>query len=119
MSSQKVLHGESAIQMKVYQPADKGSSLQSPEAMLWPWIAVAALVFVVAAMIRWSFAHPFGIHWDEALYINEATIDAQRLHHGMLLKLGGRILLKSWGRPPAYRLLALPFVAILPLSAVT
>ncbi len=30
----------------------------------------------------------------------------------MLLRLGGRILIKSWGRPPAYRILALPALGL-------
>ena len=82
------------------------------EDRLWPIFAVITLVVILAAAIRWSLGHPYGIHWDEALYINEAWVDAQRLHYGMILKLGGRILVKSLGRPPAYRLLADPFLAL-------
>lgn len=74
--------------------------------------AAATVTVILAAAIRWSFAHPYGIHWDEASYLNEAFVDAQRLQNGMLLKFGGRILLGSWGRPPAYRLLADPFLAL-------
>jgi 4-amino-4-deoxy-L-arabinose transferase-like glycosyltransferase len=74
--------------------------------------AVSIVIVILAAAIRWSLAHPYGIHWDEAGYLNEAFIDAQRLRNAMVLKFGGRILLKSWGHPPAYRLLADPFLAI-------
>lgn len=81
------------------------------EARVWPLLAVVTVIVILAAAVGWSLAHPYGIHWDEASYLNEARIDAQRLHYGMILKLGGRILLKSWGRPPAYRLLADPFLA--------
>ena len=56
---------------------------------------------------------------DEAGYINEAFIDAQRLHHGMLIRLGGRILLGSYGRPPAYRLLGDPFLAVFGITTTT
>jgi Dolichyl-phosphate-mannose-protein mannosyltransferase len=79
-----------------------------------PWFlfAVALIVAIVAAAIRWSLAHPYGIHWDEAQYLNDVQIDAQRLRTGHLLKLAGRILIKNLGRPPAYRLFALPFVTV-------
>jgi hypothetical protein len=56
--------------------------------------------------------HPYGTHWDEAQYLNEVAIDSQRLRAGLLAKVAGRILIKSWGRPPAYRILALPFLAV-------
>lgn len=79
------------------------------------WVTFAALVLatVLAAAIRWSLAHPFGLHWDESAYLNEALIDGQRLRHGMLLKFAGRILLRSWGRPPAYRIVGDPILALL------
>jgi 4-amino-4-deoxy-L-arabinose transferase-like glycosyltransferase len=78
----------------------------------WLVFAAVTVTAIVAAAIRWSLAHPYGIHWDEADYLNQAMLDAQRLRYGMLLKFGGRILLKSWGRPPAYRVLADPFLAL-------
>jgi hypothetical protein len=70
------------------------------------------VILIAAAALWWSRAHPLGIHWDEAGYLNDSTVDAQRLHDGALLKLGGRIFLKSWGRPPAFRILALPFLGL-------
>src|SRR5438876_5546312 len=78
----------------------------------WPWFATAAVLVVILAAISWSHAHPFGIHWDEADYLDQVGLDLQRLQAGKLLTLGGRILIKSWGRPPAYRLLALPSLAV-------
>jgi len=81
--------------------------------------AVVTVTVILVAAIRWSLAHPYGIHWDEAGYINEAFIDAQRLQNGMLIKLGGRILLGSWGRPPAYRLLGDPFLAVFGITTTT
>jgi 4-amino-4-deoxy-L-arabinose transferase-like glycosyltransferase len=83
-----------------------------PASGLWPVLAVTTMIVILVAAVRWSLSHPYGIHWDEASYINEAWVDAQRLRYGRLLTLGGRILLKSWGRPPAYRLLADPFLAV-------
>src|SRR5271155_1989799 len=81
------------------------------ERNFWPVFAILTVIIIIVAAIRWSLAHPYGIHWDEALYFDEVGIDVQRLLSGHLLKLGGRILIKSWGRPPAFRLLALPFLA--------
>jgi 4-amino-4-deoxy-L-arabinose transferase-like glycosyltransferase len=71
------------------------------------------------AATRWSLDHPYGTSWDEAGYINEVLVDAQRLEHGLLLKLGGRILIKSYGRPPAYRPLALPFLVVFGLHTAS
>jgi 4-amino-4-deoxy-L-arabinose transferase-like glycosyltransferase len=81
------------------------------EARFWSIFAAVTVAVILVAAIRWSLAHPYGIHWDEAEYLNNIWIDLQRLYQGNLHKLGGRILM-SWGKPPAYRLLALPFLAL-------
>lgn len=83
------------------------------EGRVWLLFAGITVTVITLAAIHWSLDHPYGAHWDEAIYINEVLIDAQRLQHGMLLRLAGRILIKSWGRPPAYRILADPFLALL------
>jgi 4-amino-4-deoxy-L-arabinose transferase-like glycosyltransferase len=82
------------------------------EGRFWPIFATVTIVVIMLAAVRWSVAHPFGIHWDEARYFDDVGFDLQRLQHGMLLRLGGRILIKSMGRPPAFRVLALPFLAL-------
>ncbi len=84
---------------------------------IWAVLAGATLMVLIVAGIAWSLHHPYGTSWDEAQYLNDAQIDAQRLQHWMLLKLGGRILIKSWGRPPAYRLLALPILGLFGFGA--
>ena len=81
------------------------------ERTIWPFIAAAAVIVIIVAAIRWSLAHPYGIHWDEAEYLNWVGVDLQRLYSGKVLRLGGRILMGSPGIPPAYRVLALPFLA--------
>jgi 4-amino-4-deoxy-L-arabinose transferase-like glycosyltransferase len=81
------------------------------ERTLWLLFAAATVIVIISAAICWSFAHPFGIHWDEAEYLNWAAIDLERLYSGKLLRLGGRFLIGSDGIPPAYRILALPFLA--------
>lgn len=79
---------------------------------IWIIAAFIPIFCIMVASVRWSFDHPYGTSWDEAIYINQALVDAQCLDHGMLHRLGGRILLGSWGRPPAYRVLALPFLVL-------
>ncbi len=86
---------------------------------VWPIFATAAMIVIIAAAICWSLHHPFGTSWDESIYLNEAQIDAQRLRHGMLLRLAGRIIIKSFGRPPAYRILALPVLGLIGFHTVT
>jgi len=78
----------------------------------WVFFAAAVVATIVIAAVVWSRAHPFGIHWDEAEYLDQVGIDVQRLWAGKILTLGGRILIKSWGKPPAYRLLALPVLGV-------
>ena len=90
------------------------TAMKSPGSQGIAWlsfVAVTLLVILVAA-IRWSLAHPYGIHWDEELYLNESHIDVLRLRGGMLLTLAKRLLQDGGGRPPGYRLLALPFLAV-------
>jgi 4-amino-4-deoxy-L-arabinose transferase-like glycosyltransferase len=78
----------------------------------WPYIAACAVLLIVIAAVRWSLDHPFGIHWDESHYLNQAHLDVYRLRHGMFHKLAERLLRDGAGRPPAYRLLALPLLAL-------
>jgi len=86
------------------QPKSEGS--------FWLSFAAVSVLVILGAAIRWSLAHPYGIHWDESLYFNEAHIDVLRLHDGMLRGLARRLLFDSTGRPPAYRLIALPFLGL-------
>ncbi len=78
----------------------------------WPFFSAAIVVVLVAAAIRWSLVHPYGIHWDETEYLNNAGLDLHRLLGGHILRLGGRLFIASAGRPPAYRLIALPFLTL-------
>jgi 4-amino-4-deoxy-L-arabinose transferase-like glycosyltransferase len=90
------------------------SPLPSPSlSRFWLIFAAIALAVLMAAALRWSFAHPYGVHWDEAEYFNDVQIDVHRLQSGMLLRFCGRLLLKTWGRPPAFRLLSDPVLALI------
>jgi 4-amino-4-deoxy-L-arabinose transferase-like glycosyltransferase len=69
------------------------------------------LVLLVSAIV-WCCKHPLPQHWDEADYLDVTGIDVLRLWSGKLLTVAGRIALKSFGRPPVYRVIALPILAI-------
>lgn len=103
---------ERSVPWVVKSTLQTGDQPKSEESF-WLVFAVVTLIILVVAAIRWSFGHPYGIHWDEAQYLNDIGIDVERLRSGLLLRLAGRILMKSQGHPPAFRLLALPFVGLL------
>jgi len=86
------------------QPKSEGS--------FWLSFAALSVLVILVAAIRWSFAHPYGIHWDESSYFNDAALDVLRLKSGMLLTLLKRFSLDPVGRPPAFRLIALPFLVL-------
>jgi 4-amino-4-deoxy-L-arabinose transferase-like glycosyltransferase len=79
---------------------------------VWAWFAAVTVIVIILSAICWSLAHAYGTYWDEAQYLNEVSTDLSRLRNGALLRLGGRIFLGFQPRPPAYRLLALPFLAL-------
>jgi hypothetical protein len=95
-------HPESARNIQVSQPRE-------PTRVVWFVSAFVVMAVILVAGISWSLAHPLGIHWDEAEYLNQIQIDGQRLRTGHILKLAGQLLIKNV-RPPAYRLLGFPFV---------
>ncbi len=70
------------------------------------------LLLIIIAATRWILDHPYGIHWDEALYFNNVLRDIHNLHSGSLRKLGSILIGPDGVRPPANLLLALPFLAL-------
>ena len=84
----------------------------SSEGRLWLLFAGAVILVILVAATRWILAHPYGIHWDEAYYFNEALTDIHKLHSGNLRQLVSILIGGDPFRPPAYRLLALPFLGL-------
>jgi len=78
----------------------------------WLWLIAFLLIPLVVAAIRWIVDHPYGIHWDEALYFNNVLIDLQKLHAGSLRKLASILIGPDGAHPPGNLLLALPFLAV-------
>jgi len=77
----------------------------------WLWLVGPLLLLLVVAAVRWMLDHPYGIHWDEALYFNNLLRDLHNLHSGSLRQLGSILIGGDVRRPPANLLLSLPFVA--------
>ena len=73
---------------------------------------VLLLLPILLAATRWILDHPYGVHWDEALYFNNVLRDLHNLHSGSLRKLGSIFIGGDVRRPPANLLLALPFLAV-------
>lgn len=83
-----------------------------PEGRYWILFAGTAVFLLLVAATRWILAHPYGIHWDEAFYFDEALTDIHKLHSGNLRQLVSILIGGDPFRPPAYRLMALPFFAL-------
>ncbi len=79
-------------------------------------VAVLALLSIQAC--RWSLRHPFGVTWDESNYINFAYRDAQFLRHDGPGRAAKAMIFEDRGRPPAMRIVALPFTAIFGPSVI-
>lgn len=104
-------------------PIVTSSDVEGPAIRLAPsiskWFTALSLILILMAATRWIFDHPYAVHADEAAYINEVQLDAHRLLNGNLVRLAGRIILGDRNRPPAYRVLALPVLALVGFHTAT
>jgi hypothetical protein len=82
----------------------------------WFWFALLTVSLVVIASIFWMQDHSFGVNWDEAEYFDRLLADLQRIRDGGILLLAKSLLTEDRIRPPAYRLLTLPFVVLFGFS---
>lgn len=71
-----------------------------------------AVLAIVAAAVRWILDHPYGIHWDEALYFNNALRDIHNVDSGSLRQFASILVGGDVRRPPANLLVALPFLVL-------
>ena len=86
-------------------PQDYGSA----ERYSFVFACLVVLAIAIAA-VRWILDHPYGIHWDEALYFNNALRDIHNLYSGGLRPLASILIGGDIRRPPANLLVALPFL---------
>ncbi len=83
---------------------------------LWLPLAVLSVVLVTIASISWMKDDPEAISWDEAVYFNQVIHDANAVKSGGLHYGARTLLLEDFVRPPAYRLLSIPFVFVFGFS---
>jgi hypothetical protein len=86
-----------------------GSVSADRHAFVFTCIVVLA---IAAAAVRWILDHPYGIHWDEALYFNNVLRDIHNVYSGSVRQLGSILIGGDVRRPPANLLLALPFLVV-------
>ena len=116
MNHEPLLKMESTISTLTASEEEKLNLAQDQarsEERSWLLLTGLLLLPLVIACIRWIFDHPYGIHWDEALYFNNLLRDLHNLHSGSLRQLGSILIGGDIRRPPANLFLALPFVAVL------
>ena len=82
------------------------------------WFVLLALTLIVllTSAVRWMLDHPYAFSWDEADYFNDVLADQSALRDSGLRGLRPEILYTDRGRPPAFRLLAIPFYLVLGFS---
>lgn len=92
----------------------------------WATLAVVTVVLIVIASVIWILDHPYGISWDEAGYFNRVLLDSKRVEQGGskffgggFIYFAGSMLLEERYRPPAYRLLAGPFIYLFGFTPVS
>ncbi len=91
------------------------TTLQRPDsdARVWRTFAALLVTLIILAAVRWMLGHPYAVHADEAWYVNEAQIDLQIFHVRGPIQLARWMVHGDGSRPPAYRLILLPFTALL------
>lgn len=102
--------------MKTESALDPGVSLNLPSKsgeLYWPLLALGVVLLVTLASLIWSYEHPFGFNWDEAVYLDEMQTDVSQFHDHGALKLVKGWMVDDPIRPPAYRVLAFPFAVLL------
>ncbi len=84
------------------------------------WFLLLGLILVVllTSAVRWMLDYPNPNNWDEAQYLNDVLEDQSTLRHSGWRGLHPVILYSDRERPPAYRVLAIPFYLLLGFSPV-
>ncbi|OKH40174.1 hypothetical protein NIES2119_04450 [[Phormidium ambiguum] IAM M-71] len=86
---------------------------------LWIFLAFLTLSVVTIAAIFWIFAHPYGTNWDESRYVNRIYRDVTLFQQGGIGEFLKGVINEDRSRPPAYRLIALPFNLLFGVNPAT
>jgi len=78
----------------------------------WLLLLAVALVALLTSTVQWMQDHPNAICWDEAEYFNAVLSDQGAVRDYGLRGLYRQIRYDDRGRPPGYRILAIPFYSI-------
>lgn len=84
-------------------------ALKTFDDKFWISLVFLTLTAVTIAAVFWIFAHPYGTNWDEARYINRIYRDVTFFQQGGIGEFLKGVINEDRSRPPAYRLIALPF----------
>jgi len=82
----------------------------------WTIVLIVVVFFVSLASISFMVRDPVPLGWDEADYINRAFLDRAAIRLSPKAYIG-RLLKEDVGRPPAYRMLHVPFTLAAGVSA--
>jgi 4-amino-4-deoxy-L-arabinose transferase-like glycosyltransferase len=100
---------EREAEQKAVRTTPQGSGSAARYSFVFTCLVVLA---IAAAAVAWILDHPYGIHWDEALYFNNALKDIHNVYSGDLRQWGSVLIGGDIRRPPANLLIALPFLLL-------
>lgn len=86
---------------------------------IWIFLAFLTLSAVTIAAFFWIFAHPYGTNWDESRYVNRIYRDVTLFQQGGIGEFLKGVINEDRSRPPAYRLIALPFNLLFGVNPAT
>ena len=82
----------------------------------WVIAAILTTALILIGCLAWIQDHPYGTSWDESLYFNEVITDLQTFRNSGVAGLARSIVVADPYRPPAYRVLAVPFLLVTDFS---
>ena len=82
----------------------------------WALLFAIAAFFVTVSAVSYMVSDPVPIGWDEADYVNRALLDQAALRRGPK-PFVGQLLKEETFRPPAYRILHVPFTLAIGVTA--
>src|SRR5579859_6145999 len=91
-------------------------ALETNRRIGWVIAAILTTALILIGCLAWIQDHPYGTSWDESLYFNEVITDLQTFRNSGVAGLARSIVVADPYRPPAYRVLAVPFLLVTDFS---